>query len=172
MIWLKILFKKMLYFVKQLMTKKNLHLSLRLFFLTGMLVVAYGFIFSMSAQDGVSSGGLSEKLTAVFLPRDSQYFDLLHHLIRKAAHVTEFLILFGLWFGWAAEAFPRAELPLSLGLPYGATLISAIFDEVHQLSVPGRSGSFTDVLIDMLGVTVVALILLAIRQRKKSRIPG
>ncbi|MBQ2770610.1 MAG: VanZ family protein [Clostridia bacterium] len=158
--------------MEQTVNKGRLHVSLRLFALTALLVLVYGFIFSMSAQDGVSSGGLSGKIAALFVPRGSEYFDLFHLLVRKSAHVAEFLLLFGLWFGWTDEAFPGAESPLALGLPYGATLLSAIGDELHQLSVPGRSGQFTDVMIDMLGVTVAALILLAFRQWKRSRLPG
>ena len=61
-------------------------------------------------------------------------------------------------------------LTVIIGLAFG--LIIAITTEIIQLSVPGRSGEFTDVLIDfsgyLLGALIIGLILfLAIRHLRK-----
>ena len=58
-----------------------------------------------------------------------------------------------------------------IGLSFG--LIIAITTEVIQLSVPGRSGEFTDVLIDfsgyLLGALIVGLILFLIFRKKNKK---
>ena len=58
-----------------------------------------------------------------------------------------------------------------IGLSFG--LIIAITTEVIQLSIPGRSGEFTDVLIDfsgyLLGALIVGLILFLILRKKNKK---
>lgn len=62
-------------------------------------------------------------------------------------------------------------LNVIIGLSFG--LIIAITTEVIQLSVPGRSGEFTDVLIDfsgyLLGALIVGLILFLIIRKKNKK---
>jgi VanZ family protein len=72
-----------------------------------------------------------------------------NHLVRKAAHFTEYLILGLLLFnGFVSKrALARAFfLALAAGVCY------AVSDEIHQLFVPGRTGKVTDVLIDGTGI--------------------
>jgi len=38
------------------------------------------------------------------------------------------------------------------------TLAVGLFDEVHQLSVPGREGSASDVVLDMVGIAIALLL--------------
>ena len=40
-------------------------------------------------------------------------------------------------------------------IPGGIALIVAIADEIHQAYVPGRDASITDVLLDLVGITLV-----------------
>ena len=52
----------------------------------------------------------------------------------------------------------------------GSLLISFIYacsDEIHQLFIPGRSGQFTDVLIDTSGALIMLLIIYLWQKRKK-----
>lgn len=87
-----------------------------------------GLIFILSAQPDLSSG-----LGA---------WDL---LLRKAAHITEFGLLFLLWRrALGARALPAALIAIA----YAAT------DEIHQTFVSGRHGTPIDVLIDATGVGV------------------
>lgn len=77
-------------------------------------------------------------------------------LIRKAAHVTEYVILTGLLFRalrWSIAGFwRRAAVAL---LP---ALIFAPVDEFHQSFVPSRSASPIDVLIDYSGAVLGIII--------------
>lgn len=38
--------------------------------------------------------------------------------------------------------------------------VVAISDEIHQVYVPGRDGSFADVLLDMVGIVLVLFLVL------------
>jgi hypothetical protein len=57
---------------------------------------------------------------------------------------------------------PRSRGPVGLTLRLliagGIALAVGIFDEVHQLSVPGRDASATDVLLDMVGIAIGLLL--------------
>jgi VanZ family protein len=68
---------------------------------------------------------------------------LLHGLIRKAAHFTNYGILF-----WILIRGPMA------GRPYTALMLCvcyAFLDEGHQILVPGRTPSLYDVALDSSG---------------------
>ncbi len=85
-------------------------------------------------------------------------------ILRKTAHVGEYLVLTLL----LKRAFENTFSPgflCSVVLPAAAAILYAISDEVHQLSVHGRSGSAQDVLIDCLGIA--GLLLLARSYKKK-----
>jgi VanZ family protein len=85
------------------------------------------------------------------LATDLGFWDL---LLRKSAHVAEYVILGGLLF----RALGR-ELPaVAAGLAYACT------DEIHQHFVRGRTGSPVDLLFDAAGV--VAGIALVQRARR------
>jgi uncharacterized membrane protein YozB (DUF420 family) len=92
-----------------------------------------GLIFFLSAQPDLSSGlGM---------------WDL---YLRKAAHMTEFGLLFLLW----RRALGERALPAALiAIAYAAT------DEYHQTFVTGRHGAPVDVLIDATGVALAYLLL-------------
>ena len=66
----------------------------------------------------------------------------------------------------------RHYLNVIIGLSFG--LIIAAITEIIQLNVPGRSGEFTDVLIDfggyLLGALIVGLILFLILRKQKCKI--
>jgi VanZ family protein len=48
-------------------------------------------------------------------------------------------------------------------------LIVAIADEIHQAYVPGRDASITDVLLDLVGITLVLFIVLYFYRKQKIR---
>ncbi len=127
-----------------------------------LLLALYMLIFGFSAQDGEQSGSLSrmisEKCAALFqslsgahwtedfLRNLAEYFE---HPIRKLAHFTEYacmgILLYVLWSQWIDRG--RKLYPLIVLWVF----CSAALDEIHQLFVPGRWGSFTDVLLDTCG---------------------
>ena len=106
-------------------------------------------VFGMSNQQGEASSGLSRKITALFFKTEEQ-IGLVEPYVRKVAHFSEyaiggilFLNLF-LTYEWSDKR--RIITSVLLGIWY------AIFDEIHQLFVPERSGNIIDVFIDSLGI--------------------
>lgn len=119
-----------------------------------------GVIFVMSAMPGDVSGDQSGMLVSIVLSIVSFFFgekaaagisiDLTHLLIRKAAHMTEYAILFFLYH--RALRRENAKRP---GLY--ALLLCALYastDEFHQGFVAGRGPSAQDVGIDTLGAGI------------------
>jgi VanZ family protein len=66
---------------------------------------------------------------------------------RKAVHMTEYGLLWLLW--WRALDLRRP------GVAVAITLLYAVTDEFHQSFVDGRHGTPVDVLIDAAGVGIV-----------------
>lgn len=119
-----------------------------------------GVIFAMSAMPGDVSGGQSGSLLSFVLGIISLLFgenaaagipvDFLHLLIRKAAHMTEYAVLFLLY-----HRALRLENTKRPGLY--ALLLCALYastDEFHQGFVADRGPSVIDVGIDTLGAAV------------------
>ena len=92
-------------------------------------------------------------------------------IVRKCAHFTEFMMLgftarlcLESWFGRRVR-YPRVLQfsAIGMGIMYACT------DEMHQRKTEGRSGAWTDVLIDGGGVFAGALLaLLFIRKTEKA----
>ena len=79
-------------------------------------------------------------------------------ILRKAAHVTEFAVLFLLSFRAFEGFFSKISVA---GLVSTAAIFSVLFavsDEFHQSFVPGRSASAYDVGIDSCGVLIGLLV--------------
>lgn len=57
--------------------------------------------------------------------------------------------------------------PSSLLLPGGITTLVGILDEVNQVFIPHRDASITDVLLDVGGIVLVALLIIYWRMRKR-----
>jgi len=68
---------------------------------------------------------------------------LLHGLVRKAAHFTNYAILFWLLIHGPLAGRPYAAL--------GLCAAYALLDEGHQIFVPGRTPSIYDVALDSSG---------------------
>ncbi len=51
-------------------------------------------------------------------------------------------------------------------------LVVAIADEIHQVYVPGRDASVTDVLLDLIGIAFVLFLIRRIFRRKTSFKPN
>ena len=95
------------------------------------------------------------------LPRVDTSFDV---ALRKAAHMTEFGLLWLLWL-WALDgARPRAAV-----CALAITLAYAVSDELHQSFVPGRHASAWDVAIDAAGVGLAATVWVLRSRARASR---
>jgi VanZ family protein len=86
-----------------------------------------GIIFALSAQPNLNSG--------------LGTWDV---VLRKLAHMTEYGLLFVLW--WRAFRWRSPLAAALIAIAYAGT------DEVHQLFVEGRHGTPADVGIDAAGV--------------------
>ncbi len=109
-----------------------------------LLVVAWMLvIFRFSGEVGDASGGRSDAIVRwlqdLGVPGS---FDLLGLLVRKAAHATVYAVLAVLTFlALRGQLERRGALVGSLAI----SAVYAVSDEVHQLFVPGRTGSARDV---------------------------
>jgi VanZ family protein len=111
------------------------------------------------AISGFSTGGFSSEHTSrIIIPflhwlmpsASRETLELLHHIIRKCAHFTEYFIL-SLLILRAVRAGEKGW-----HLRWALITILIVFgyaglDEFHQSFVPGRQAAFTDVLIDTSG---------------------
>ncbi len=119
-----------------------------------------GVIYGMSAMPGDISGGQSGTLVSIVLGVISFLFgekaasavsiDLIHLLIRKAAHMTEYAVLFFLSYRALRKENARHPGPCALLL----CALYAATDEFHQGFVAGRGPSVIDVGIDTLGAGI------------------
>lgn len=131
--------------------------------IAGVLLMAlYALIFSFSAQDAETSGSLSRRISEkcveiinnlsghhwsdAVMESFAEYFE---HPIRKLAHFAEYacmgILVYVLWIQWMKQGKTLYILTVIW------VFLSATADEFHQLFVPGRCGSFADVLLDTAG---------------------
>ena len=124
-----------------------------------LIVLNLAFIWGNSLMNGTDSGNMSGGIMDwinSFLGLGPEGAEILHLLIRKAAHFTEFACL-GALLTWYCrlngEKFPIA-LPALLGMAAG------LVDETIQLFTPDRGPSLTDVWIDTSGAVAGIMLLL------------
>jgi VanZ family protein len=102
------------------------------------------FMLSSSVFSAANTSKIIVPLLRFILPGASAAtISMLHGLIRKAAHFTNYVILF-----WLLIRGPMA------GRPYTALALCvcyAFLDEGHQIFVPGRTPSLYDVALDSSG---------------------
>jgi VanZ family protein len=86
-----------------------------------------------------------------------QTIELLHHLVRKCAHFTEYFILSLLIFRGVRAGEKGWHLRWALITVFIVTAYAAL-DEIHQIFVPGRGPAITDVMIDASGGIAAQLV--------------
>ena len=122
-----------------------------------------------------SSNLLSASNTSMFLARPLHWLfpqasdatiRVLHFILRKAGHFTEYAILAQL----GARAFRSSSRELLRARWFWASLFLVIAysltDEFHQSFIPSRTGSIYDSMIDSVG-GLTGLALLGFRTRRK-----
>jgi VanZ family protein len=102
------------------------------------------FTLSTSAFSAANTSRIIDPILRWLIPGISAAsVDVCHMLVRKAAHFTEYGILF-----WLLARGPMANRPyLALML----CVVYALTDEGHQVFVPGRTASLYDVALDSTG---------------------
>ena len=108
-----------------------------------------------------------EKLGVFPQVTDVSLLHLFSTLVRKGAHVTEYIILCisFLTAFWVSGIRGKGRNIASFVLTFGY----ACTDEFHQLFVLGRAGRFTDVLIDSSGALVLSLIVVLVMHSRTMR---
>jgi len=130
-------------------------------------VVAWAFListFSTSWFSGEQTGTFLLPILHALLPwAPPEHLDAIHAVIRKVAHVAEYLVL-GVLLVRALREEGLAGLPLALV----AILLGsgwAALDEFHQEFVPSRTASSRDVAVDTSGVCAGVALALARRRQ-------
>ena len=126
---------------------------------TVLIVANLAFIWGNSLVTGEDSGNLSGGILAWlngFLGLDESGADVLHLLIRKAAHFTEFACL-GALVTWRRRLGGEQK---TVALPILWGMAAAVVDESIQMFTPDRGPSLTDVWIDTSGVATGMMLLI------------
>ncbi len=69
-------------------------------------------------------------------------------LVKNGAHFVEYAVLALLWYRAIYSRFPH---PIIQPLAFVIVVFYAVSDEFHQSFVPGRSATWQDVAIDLIG---------------------
>jgi VanZ family protein len=138
------------------------------------LILWLGFI-TYASSDGFSASNTSRIIAPIVLwlfPNTSaETMTIIHLIIRKIAHFTEYGIL-----GYLAVRAFRTSPGLGISrnwvlLSLSLVVVYALIDEFHQSFVPSRTASIYDSFIDMTGgLTVILLLRLWYRERQPSSI--
>ena len=126
-----------------------------------LLIFQMLFIFAMSSFGSDSSNSQSSQIIQVLhqvfpnlLSRTSELdASTLTFIVRKTTHFTEYAILGILFYLLYRQTLPQKNGLQLFVLAILSSFLYACTDEIHQLFVPGRSGQFTDVLVDTLGAS-------------------
>lgn len=85
-----------------------------------------------------------------------EFAEKVDYPVRKTAHAAEYAVLGVLVAGTFYDV--RKRKWLCMAVPWIIGTVYAASDEIHQLFVPGRSGQFTDVMLDSAGVLAGVLL--------------
>jgi VanZ family protein len=141
------------------------------YWLPPFLWMALIFTASGDPHSYEHSSRLFEPLLRWLFPHMSQArIELIHHLIRKCAHLAEYAALALLL--WRAVRRPvkndtRPWVWPEAGLALAIVFLYAASDEFHQIFVPTRTAQVSDVLIDTAGGAVALLALRLIGRWRK-----
>jgi VanZ family protein len=102
------------------------------------------FTLSTSAFSAANTAKVIDPIMRWLIPGvGAAAVEVCHMLVRKAAHFTEYAILFWLLVRGPMKARPYLALMLCV--------VYALTDEGHQVFVPGRTASLYDVALDSTG---------------------
>ena len=147
---------------------------------TALTVTVMMLIFRFSMEDAEQSdqrsGFVSQAVIRMVYPdydrktpeEQQVCYDNIQHLVRKTAHFLEYAVL-GLLIRLCIESWFGSRKGM-MGAAWAAGTVYAGTDELHQLLIDGRSGQWSDVLLDSSGVitgVLVACVILRVSRRKQ-----
>ena len=133
------------------MKKKHIPITLILLIL---LMITIFYLSAQPADESTITSGRFCRMAARLLFRDFSSMEKstqeaitlgLTHIVRKAAHFTEYTVMGFLWYLLLRRKRRNILLSISVTAFYAAS------DELHQKFVAGRSGQISDVLLDTCG---------------------
>jgi len=148
------------------------------FLTAAMMILIFCFSMEPAEKSDKTSGTLSQAVISIMYPdydhfpsqKQHSVFDRVQHFVRKTAHFTEYTLL-GFLIRMCLESWignRRGNYMIS----WGIGTLYAVTDEIHQLLIDGRSGQWSDVLIDSGGVAagaaIAAMILCFYYKRKQA----
>lgn len=147
--------------------KKNL--MLRVIF-TSLSVLIISFIFGNSLLDAsastVHSTGVREFINSI-ISNFGFEFEFTENFVRKCAHFVEYFVLsLSLFFMYLSYLKKNTRILIATLL---TGLVTACIDETIQLFSAGRSGQFSDVMLDFSAVITAACILYVVVLKFKKR---
>ena len=137
-----------------------------------LLVLNLALIWGNSLLSGAESGQMSGGIMAFvmeLLRIPADFTDVVHLLIRKLAHLTEFACLAAL-ISWRL-GMGKEKKVYQICLAVLLAMAAALVDETIQLYTPDRGPSLTDVWIDTLGAALgMTAVQLGYHLRKKKNV--
>lgn len=134
-----------------------------------MLTMCLIFIFS--SQPAAQSNKLSKQVTEIIVHiaekagiidngvgTTEELVGKFNHMVRKYAHGLVYFFL-GILTAKALRFSGARKFSVFI-LPLAICITFAVFDETHQLFVPGRGGQVSDIIIDSVGAITGILVYL------------
>ena len=135
--------------------KKLIHITLLILWLL--------LIFSFSNESGTKSTETSDTVTIKLVSEESDYYPGTTKIVRKFAHMNEFAILTLLVYLVINDYSFKKKYLLTLMF----ALLFCTLDEIHQLFIPLRTGTFVDVTIDLLGILIMLCLIIKKKETSK-----
>ena len=121
-------------------------------------VFCWAIVISLLSTDTFSATHTGNLLSFLF-SANGTWFGLVHFLMRKGAHLTEYAILGWLIFR-VIRGISTQPVMISFLIAVSICFAYACLDEFHQSFVPSRTASFRDVTYDSVGGTIGCLMYL------------
>jgi VanZ family protein len=127
----------------------------------------------MSGNMGSSAntGDVLQWLLSWFVALKPAQVNMINFYMRKTGHLLAYALMYFLWFRALrqhADYGPRRAFLWALGF----CLIFASMDEGHQWLYPSRGSSIRDVILDMSGASLAALITFAVWRPRSLDLPS
>lgn len=131
-----------------------------------LLIIWMIIIFLMSNSSAIESSNQSGLITTLINKiLMLEHFEFLNFIIRKLAHLFEYMILGILMINCLKNYNIKNYFLLAIILCF----IYACTDEIHQVFIPGRSGKIQDVLLDTFGSIIGIVSYYSIFKRIKNK---
>ena len=149
--------------------------------LAGWMIIIFWFSNQPATESSEISGTISYRLVedtdeifnwGLTTDQIGNIAGNIEYPIRKAAHMTEYAILFLLSYLATVKISMSQSRFYNRSIAVLISLLYACSDEMHQLLVPGRSGKMIDVGIDMAGVLIVLICMILSKNTKWKIICG